>query len=158
MACVLSNPTISPDEVVEAIEKVPGLVEKIIDFTACKVDELRNMNSENRKWVLGNGVIKTANFFVLNKLVKFVFTPKNINTLGIAAEKVVGKTCKDFKIVRDNYLKKIGIDAHALKKEFLGKNAAISNYDIYKKTDTKELIILRKNGVGEAIHTGQKIK
>ncbi|MCT2406422.1 polymorphic toxin type 33 domain-containing protein [Chryseobacterium antibioticum] len=64
----------------------------------------------------------------------------------------------NFKILTANLLKKAGIDAHELKYEFLGKKAKISEYDLYKHTDTNEVLILKKGGKGDPIHTGEYIK
>jgi hypothetical protein len=56
--------------------------------------------------------------------------------------------------VSDSYLKKNGIDAHEFKKEYLGKKARISHYDIYK--DRKgQLVIYEKGGKGSGIKTGE---
>ena len=56
--------------------------------------------------------------------------------------------------VNDKYLKKKGIDAHQLKKDFLGNKAPIAHYDIYVNKNTKELIIFKKGGQGMGIPTG----
>ncbi len=60
--------------------------------------------------------------------------------------------------ISDKQLEKLGIDAHELKKDFLGKKAKISEYDIYKNKDTGELEILKKGGKGEGIPTGERFK
>ena len=60
--------------------------------------------------------------------------------------------------VKDNYLKKNGIDAHELKKDFLGRKAPIAEYDIYVNKDTGELFIFKKGGKGVGIPTGEFIK
>ena len=80
---------------------------------------------------------------------------------GKTAGKVAVKTStnlKNVKMINTNVLKKQGIDAHALKKDFLGKNAKIAEYDLYKHTKTGEILILKKGGIGEPISTGQFIK
>ncbi|MCK8141822.1 polymorphic toxin type 33 domain-containing protein [Flavobacterium sp. I-SCBP12n] len=77
-----------------------------------------------------------------------------IDTKDIA---MMGSAGKNFKILTANLLKKAGIDAHELKYEFLGKKAKISEYDLYKHTDTNEVLILKKGGKGEPIHTGEFI-
>ena len=64
---------------------------------------------------------------------------------------------KSFKLLDAKYLKKIGIDPHSLKKEFLGKKAQIKYYDIFKDTKTNELLIFRKGGKGTPIKTGEFI-
>ncbi len=64
----------------------------------------------------------------------------------------------NFDKVKDNYLKRKGIDAHELKKDFLGKKAPIAQYDIYVNKDTGELFIFKKRGKGEGIPTGEFIK
>lgn len=60
--------------------------------------------------------------------------------------------------VSDKQLEKLGIDAHELKKDFLGKKAKISEYDIYKNKDTGELELYKKGGKGEGIRTGEFFK
>ncbi|MBP2619252.1 SpvB/TcaC N-terminal domain-containing protein [Chryseobacterium jejuense] len=77
-----------------------------------------------------------------------------IDTKGLA---LLGSSGKNFKILTANLLKKAGIDAHELKYEFLGKKTKISEYDLYKHTDTNEVLILKKGGKGEPIHTGEYI-
>ncbi|UPY81064.1 polymorphic toxin type 33 domain-containing protein (plasmid) [Leptospira weilii] len=51
-----------------------------------------------------------------------------------------------------------GINAHDLKKAFLGKNADIALYDLYVNKNTKEIYIFRKSGKGEGIPTGEFIQ
>ena len=154
----LSNPRESVDKVASAIEAIPDLAERMIDLMVNKCEELKKLNNDEKSWVLGNVLIRGLDFYASNKIFKFAFTPSNIKALGFAGIKIGGETCKDFKILKDGYLKKLGIDPHTLKKDFLGKDAAISNYDIYRRTDTRELIILRKNGLGAPIHTGHILK
>ncbi|MDC9591401.1 polymorphic toxin type 33 domain-containing protein [Xenorhabdus sp. XENO-10] len=60
--------------------------------------------------------------------------------------------------VDERYLKINGIDAHKLKHAYLGKKASIAEYDIYIDKNTRELIIYRKGGTGEGIHTGEYIR
>jgi RHS repeat-associated protein len=60
----------------------------------------------------------------------------------------------NFKILNNNVLKQAGIDAHALKMEYLGKKAPIAQWDLYKETITNEILILKKGGVGTPIRTG----
>jgi filamentous hemagglutinin len=61
-------------------------------------------------------------------------------------------------MLSNNLLKKQGVDAHALKMDFLGKRAKIARYDLYKHTDTGEILIFKKGGGGEPIFTGEFIK
>ena len=75
------------------------------------------------------------------------------NTVG-AAEKY---TPSNIKMVKDKYLKKNGIDAHALKQDFVGKKN-IAHFDIYVDKDSGMLWIYRKGGIGEAIPTYEYIK
>ncbi len=51
--------------------------------------------------------------------------------------------------VRDNYLGNMGIDAHEFKKDFLGRKAPISKYDINVNKDNGELFIFKKRREGE---------
>ena len=60
--------------------------------------------------------------------------------------------------IKDNYLKQKGFDAHAIKKEFVGKNN-ISKYDMYYDKDSGLIFLLRKGAkAAEAIATGYFIK
>lgn len=60
-------------------------------------------------------------------------------------------------MVDDRYLERLGIDAHALKTDFVGRKN-ISRYDIFVKKDTGELWIYLKGGKGEGMPTGEYIK
>jgi RHS repeat-associated protein len=59
----------------------------------------------------------------------------------------------DFEKINDNYLKRKGIDSHELKREYLGKKAKISRYDLYKNKNTGQVHILKKGGKGSSIET-----
>ncbi|WP_339362090.1 polymorphic toxin type 33 domain-containing protein, partial [Vallitalea maricola] len=75
------------------------------------------------------------------------------NTVG-AAEKY---TPSNIKMAKDRYLKQKGIDAHALKQDFVGKKN-IAHYDLYIDKDSGMLWIYRKGGIGEPIPTYEFIK
>ena len=60
-------------------------------------------------------------------------------------------------LVSDGYLKKMGVNAHSLKEQFVGKKN-IARYDLYVDKDTGELCIYLKGGKGEGIPTGEYIK
>lgn len=79
-------------------------------------------------------------------------TKQSARSLGAA-----GRSWKNVKIINTNVLKKQGIDAHALKRDYLGNKAKISRYDLYKHTDTGEILIFEKGGKGTPIFTGQYI-
>src|SRR5690606_4919656 len=64
---------------------------------------------------------------------------------------------KNFKKITDKLLKNEGIDAHQLKREFLGEKAPISKYDLYKDA-SGEILILQKGGIGTPIRTGEFLK
>lgn len=68
-----------------------------------------------------------------------------------------GRSWKNVKVIGNDLLKKHDIGAHALKRDFLGKKAKISEYDLYRHTDTGEILIFKKGGVGEPIFTGELI-
>ncbi|WIW71984.1 hemagglutinin repeat-containing protein [Anaerosinus gibii] len=59
--------------------------------------------------------------------------------------------------VSDGYLKNMGVDAHQLKEQFVGKKN-IARYDLYVDKDTGELLIYLKGGKGEGLSTGEYIK
>jgi uncharacterized protein YjaZ len=70
--------------------------------------------------------------------------------------KVIAKM--DVKIINEKVLEKAGIDAHEIKKEWLGRDAKISRYDLYRDNSTGEVLILQKGGKGIPIRTGEFIK
>ena len=57
---------------------------------------------------------------------------------------------KDRKIslkrINDNYLKKHGLDAHKIKREYLGSRAPISRYDLAYDTKSRIIYIITKTG------------
>ncbi|MDA5494138.1 VENN motif pre-toxin domain-containing protein, partial [Yersinia intermedia] len=63
----------------------------------------------------------------------------------------------NIKMADDKYLKNNGIDAHALKEDFLG-DGKNSNYDIFIDRDSGQLWIFKKGGKGDGIPTGEFIK
>ncbi len=64
----------------------------------------------------------------------------------------------NIKVADDKFLKNNEIDAHQIKKDFLGAKAEIKLYDIYVDKDSGQLWIFRKGGTGEGIPTGEFIK
>jgi predicted phage-related endonuclease len=74
-----------------------------------------------------------------------------------AAKQAAKQAAKNFTKISDQLLKKSRIDAHQLKKDFLGNKAKISRYDLYKDTNTGEILILQKGGIGSPIRTGEFI-
>ena len=88
-------------------------------------------------------------------------TVNTIKDAKLFAESLNGggsKQPKNIEKVKDSYLKKLGIDAHEVKKDVLGKKAKIAEYDIYKDKDTGELWVNKKDAKGEWIPTGETIK
>lgn len=75
------------------------------------------------------------------------------NTVG-AAKKYVPN---NIKMANNKYLKKKGIDVHALKTELVGKKN-ISHYDLYVDKDSGMLWLYRKGGKGEPMPTYEFIK
>ncbi|CNI18295.1 hemagglutinin-like secreted protein [Yersinia frederiksenii] len=63
----------------------------------------------------------------------------------------------NIKVADDKFLKNNGVDAHQIKKDFLGAKAEIKLYDIYVDKDSGQLWIFRKGGKGEDIPTGEFI-
>jgi hypothetical protein len=114
--------------------------DEIVEITKLEIVHLEKpvkvYNFEVENW--HTYFVSDVNVLVHNKAARYV--PTNINK------------------VDDKFLKKNGIDAHALKKENLGSKAKISEYDIYVDKDTGGLYIYRKGGKGEAIPTGEYIK
>jgi RHS repeat-associated protein len=79
-------------------------------------------------------------------------------TQNFAMAQVVGVIGKNFSLIKDSQLKKSGIDAHEIKKSWLGKNAKIFQFGLYKDTKTNEILILKKGGKGDPINTNIKMK
>lgn len=57
----------------------------------------------------------------------------------------------NIKVADDKFLKNNGVDAHRIKKDFLGAKAEIKLYDIYVDKNSEQLWIVRKGGKGEGI-------
>ncbi|MBE1442606.1 RHS repeat-associated core domain-containing protein [Paenibacillus sp. OAS669] len=70
----------------------------------------------------------------------------------------LSKTLRSINKIDDKHLKRQGIDAHEVKRDFLGSKAQISRYDLYVDKATGEVLILLKGGKGDRIHTGIFIK
>jgi len=79
------------------------------------------------------------------------------NTFNANAGRSIVTGNNNFKKINDSYLKAQGLDAHTIKREFLG-NAQIAHYDLYTNTQTREILILQKGGVGILIPTGYFVK
>ncbi|EOC1554238.1 hypothetical protein ACI1BX_003528 [Cronobacter dublinensis] len=63
----------------------------------------------------------------------------------------------NIKVADDKFSKNNGVDAHRIKKNFLGAKAEIKLYDIYVDKKIGQLWIVRKGGKGEGIPTGEYI-
>ena len=78
-----------------------------------------------------------------------------------ATREVMGKgtalNLKDVKLLKNSYLRKNGVDAHTLKDKFVGKRNR-SLFDIYRHTETGELLLFQKQGKRIPIQTGDFIK
>ena len=57
------------------------------------------------------------------------------------------------KLISSNALKAEGLDAHTIKGEFIGRNN-ISKFDLYRDTNTGEILIFGKGGKGVPMNTG----
>ncbi|CAA6806191.1 MAG: Unknown protein [uncultured Campylobacterales bacterium] len=98
----------------------------------------------------GDAVIDALGLTIDGVLAYIPFIP-GIAGLGIKSLR------GDIKKISDNYLKQKGIDAHELKKDFLGKKANIAHYDLYVDKKTRNILIYRKKGKGEGIDTKIKL-
>ncbi len=95
------------------------------------------------------------------KVIKAINNIDEVTDIGAFGKRTVGAAERyipsNIKKVKDNYLKRNGIDAHKLKTEVLG-NKGISKYDLYVDKDSGMLWIYRKGGVGDPIPTYEYIK
>lgn len=66
---------------------------------------------------------------------------------------LLAKAPSGFKMLKDAYLKSKGINAEALKADFVG-NSKVSRFDLYKQNRTNEIWIFKKGGTGGGIPTG----
>jgi RHS repeat-associated protein len=57
--------------------------------------------------------------------------------------------------LNDEYLKQNGINAEALKADYLGKSAKVAHWDLYIDKNSRSIYILPKNGQGIPIPTGE---
>ena len=79
--------------------------------------------------------------------------------LAKQAKKKAGQLIlKDAKLVTGKFLKKHGVNPHALKEAWLHSKAQLQRFDIYRHSKTGELIIFEKGGKGIPIPTGKFIK
>ena len=78
---------------------------------------------------------------------------KDVNTEVDVFGLDYSKKHKNFKKFSNEELEKIGIDAHELKRDILGKNAKIAHYDVYKDSSNRKIILLKKGGKGKPIET-----
>ncbi len=74
-----------------------------------------------------------------------------------ASDIVKKDTSKNFEVVKDNYLKKNGINAHKEKEGIYG-NGPNKQYDIFRDKNTGELFTNDKKGKGEYIPIGKSIE
>ena len=70
-------------------------------------------------------------------------------------EKITEINLKDIKLLQKAHLTQNGINAHILKQDWLGREAILKHFDIYRHNKTGELIILQKGGKGVPIQTGE---
>ena len=56
--------------------------------------------------------------------------------------------------IDDKYLKQNGIDAEAEIMNFYGKSTKVAHFDFYLDTNSGQLFIYRKGGIGEGVPTG----
>ena len=139
------NPLHDIQRSANALSDVPGDI----------LESLKSLSWEGFKDKFKNASAKEKTEMALTAGIILLSLKKGkIDTKDIA---MMGNAGKNFKILTANLLKKAGIDAHELKYEFLGKKAKISEYDLYKHTDTNEVLILKKGGKGDPIHTGEFI-
>ncbi|WP_201029180.1 polymorphic toxin type 33 domain-containing protein, partial [Leptospira weilii] len=105
-----------------------------------------------------NGSIKQGEAIgsIIN-LVPWVALSKSSSVLNMADD-AGNLISRNIEKLNGSYLVSKGIDAHDLKKAFLGKNADIALYDLYVNKNTKEIYIFRKSGKGEGIPTGEFIQ
>lgn len=82
----------------------------------------------------------------------------NTNATEEGLQETIEQGGKNFSKISNNMLKTAGIDAHQLKKDFLGNKAQIAQYDLYKDKKTSEILILKKGGKGDPIRTGEFLK
>lgn len=71
---------------------------------------------------------------------------KNVNTEVDVLGLDCSKKPKIFKKFSNEELEKVRNDAHELKRDIFGKNAKIVHYDIYKYSNNRKVIILKKGG------------
>ena len=108
---------------------------------------------------LGKKAVDDVAEEAIEKTVKKEAAEEMTDTAEDLSQKTVNEFVKgNYDKVKDNYLKRKGIDAHELKKDFLGRKAPIAQYDIYVNKNTGELFIFKKGRKGGGIPTGEFIK
>lgn len=115
-------------------------------------------NAETRSQVTGTGQITPTDSpidWVLGAWKTPFQAADDVAVLGFA--KIAGGNSKNIVKISDKLVKNFGIDAHKLKQDFLGVKA-LSRYDLYKNTNTGEILIFLKGGKCNPIQTGEFIK
>lgn len=121
------------------------------------VDELYILNLGLRSTKLGRALLSKVDE-ISDYFTSFMKSSDEVYDAEKAAEKTVGALTRKINpvLLKDKYLKSKGIDAHALKEEFVGKKR-ISKFDLFRDKETDEIIIMLKGQKGEPIFTGQYI-
>jgi RHS repeat-associated protein len=142
----------------------PGLGESLIPIWGSGRSAINNFQNGNPWAGIGYSVLAISDVFLLKAIATSIgkgvikLAAKEGTQILTRAEMAAIKGAgSNFKILSGNVLKEAGIDAHALKMEFLGNKAPIAQWDLYKETVTNEILILKKGGIGVPIRTGIKI-
>ena len=107
-------------------------------------DDLCSLSGENVK------IINVFVEFLRNPVEVYNFEVEDWHTYFVGKNNVLVHNKCSLTKLSDNYLKKKHIDPHALKKEYLGKNADISRYNLYKDKESGVVFILRNGAKGDA--------
>ena len=98
-------------------------------------------------WFAGAAIAKVVKAFVVaNPAIKAKLSAGILKALGITEPIKVNlqKFALNLQKISDPFVKKLGLDAHAIKYEYLGKNAQIKLYDLYYDKGTKIIYIVEK--------------
>ena len=107
-----------------------------------------NLNQGDKLCLQSKGTVEITNVFVEkldNPVVVYNFEVEGWHTYFVGASHILVHNKCNWTSLSDSYLKRKGLDAHAIKYEYLGKKANIKLYDLYYDKNTGVVSIFLKS-------------
>ena len=132
---------ITSEEEIIATEEHPFWVDKKGWIAACNLVTGDILCSQNGKKI---EIIKVFVEYLQNPIEVYNFEVEDWHTYFVGEDNILVHNKCSLTKINDKYLSKKKIDPHALKRDYLGKKADISLFDLYKDKETGVVFILRK--------------